>query len=167
MNLSFTKKITSNDKILIDTNVLIFIFCPLNNEENESLISYYSDILEKISTSNATVFTNSLIISEFINTWLRIGSKKNGFTNFKKDYRGSARYKQTMRQIINQLEKYYLMYDVQQLPDGFDNLDYMKIYKSYPEIDFNDLVIALNALQNDCKILTNDGDFKEFQVPLV
>lgn len=164
MNLSFTKIITSSDKILIDTNVLIFIYCPLNNEENDELVSYYSDILEKIYKSKAKVYTNSLIISEFINTWLRIDCKKQGFENFKRDYRCSTRYKTVIKQILKQLNKFYTRFNVYQLDDSFNKFDYKEIYLKFPEIDFNDLIIAKNALQNDCKVLTNDNDFGKFGI---
>lgn len=168
MNLSGLNTFTSADKILIDTNILIYVYCPLNSKNCESFASHYSDTLQKIADAKASVFVNSLVISEFINRWLRLDYEKSGLGGtFKKDYRLSDRYKTTMKTILKELSKFYKHCSVRQLDDSFSIVDFQNKYKSFPESDFNDIIIAENAKINDCKILTQDGDFAQYGVKVI
>lgn len=143
MNLSGLNTFTSADKILIDTNILIYVYCPLNSKNCESF-------------------------ARFINRWLRLDYEKSGLGGtFKKDYRLSDRYKTTMKTILKELSKFYKHCSVRQLGDSFSIVDFQDKYKSFPESDFNDIIIAENAKINDCKILTQDGDFAQYGVKVI
>lgn len=164
MNLSSLNTFNDSDKIIIDANVLIYVYCPLNSSSYDDFISHYTEILEKISKAKASVFVNSLIISEFINRWLRMDFKKSPFASadFKKDYRASERYRNTMRVILSELKKFYRQHKVTNIDDNFSNINFLSHYDKEIQNDFNDIIIAENAISNKCKILTQDGDFSKY-----
>ena len=76
MDLSNLHKFSSSDKIIIDANVLIYVYCPLNGSSSEQFASHYSSLIQKIVEAKASVYVNSLVVSEFINYWLRLDYKK-------------------------------------------------------------------------------------------
>ena len=165
--MSDLNTIKTIDKIIIDANVLIYVFCPLNHRKYELFISHYTDTLNNIKNANASVFVNSLIISEFINRWLRMDFQKTNFTDFKTEYRSGDRYKKTIKSILRELKKFYLNWNVQKLNDNFPNIDIISKYENFPESDFNDIIIAENAITNNCKILTQDNDFSQYGVVVI
>jgi predicted nucleic acid-binding protein len=167
MNLSALNTFKSSDKILVDANVLIYVFCPLNSSHYDNFINHYTDTLQKIANANASVFVNSLIISEFINRWLRMDFQRSGLNNFKQDYRASGRYTKTIKSILRELKKFYTQCNVRTIDDNFSNIDYQNKYAKFLESDFNDIIIAENALSNGCKILTQDRDFTQYGVSII
>lgn len=169
MNLSNLYSFNSKDKILIDANILLFVFCPLSS--NESKIDTYSDMFQSLSDGNSKIFLCSTVISEFINSWLRIDFKKymlneDSSKDFKKDYRVSARYKTVMKQILKQIKKLYDNYNINHINDTFESFDIEQAY-SEKENDFNDLLIAHISSKHDLKILSDDRDFENLNVELI
>lgn len=169
MNLSKLYTFKSTDKVLIDANILIFIFCPLSTYSNK--IDNYSDILEALRDSNSKLFLCSTVVSEFINRWLRMDFDKNiqdnkKTKNFKRDYRGTSRYKTVLNQILKQIEKLYKNYNITQINDNFENFDIQNSYLE-KENDFNDLLICHISNKYDLQILTDDKDFEKLNVKVV
>lgn len=167
MNVSGLHTFQVEDRIVIDANVLIYVYCPLSGKDSEIYISHYSNLLQKLSDAKSSVFVNSLIVSEFINRWLRLDHKKSGLSDFKKDYRSSDRYKITMKTIMQQLKKFYKQCNVKNLDDGFSSIDIQNSYTHFPSSDFNDIVIAENVKNNRCKLLTRDHDFSQYGIELI
>lgn len=169
MNLSGIHKFNSDDKVIVDTNVLMYVYCPLNSKGYESLSSHYSDTLQKLADAKASIFVNSLIVSEFINRWLRLDCRKKGvdLQDFKRVYRSSNDYTNTMRMILKQLKNFYLQCNAQNLDDNFSVFNIQSSYTQFPKSDFNDIIIAENAKINGCKVLTQDGDFAQYGVNVI
>lgn len=167
MNLSSLNTFKDSDKILVDANVLIYVYCPLNSPRYDNFIGHYTDTLQKIHSAKASVYVNSLIISEFINRWLRMDFSKSGLNDFKRDYRTSNRYKGTIKSILRELKKFYTYHNVINLNDEFTQSNFHKMYEDYPESDFNDILIVENAIFNNCKILTQDNDFVKYPVTVI
>lgn len=163
MNLSKLYTFKSTDKVLVDANILIFIFCPLSTYTHK--IDNYSDILESLKNSNSKLFLCSTVISEFINRWLRMDFDKNiqddkKTKKFKQDYRGTVRYETVLKQILKQIEKLYKNYNIVQINDNFESFDIQKSYIDKNN-DFNDLLISHILNKHDLKILTDDKDFEK------
>lgn len=166
MNISSLYKFNSDDRILVDANILLFVFCPLSTSDNK--IDTYTDILETMKVSNSKLYICSTVISEFINRWLRMDFDKNlqdeqKSKNFKKDYRGSGRYKTVLNQILKQIKKLHESYNVEQINDTFSNFDIQTSYAN-KENDFNDLLVAHISKKYDLKILSDDKDFQSLDV---
>jgi len=165
MDISSLYKVDKNTKVLIDTNVLIFVFYPINSNKNK--VDHYSMSLEKLRENNSQIFISSIVISEFINRWLRLDFEKN-FQNddktkkFKKDYRVSDTYKKTIKLILKTIKKIYKNYNIKNIDDCYSSFDIEKRYKDN-YIDFNDLILIHIAEKYNLKILTDDNDINKIK----
>lgn len=160
MDMSSIHKFDKNSKVLIDTNILLFVFYPLNTNQNK--VSKYSVVLEKLRENSSQLFVSSLVISEFINRWLRMDFEKNfqddeRTKEFKKDYRVSDTYKKTINLILKTIKKIYKNYNIKNIDDSYVNFNILDKYKNI-YIDFNDLILIHIAERNNLKILTDDKD---------
>lgn len=166
IDISNIYKINKNDKVFIDTNILIFLFSPDFVSSKKYQIDKYSTIYGKLIENNCELFINSHVVSEFINKCLRIDFEKNfqdekRTQDFKIDYRESARYKETLFLVLKQLKK-FINVNVSQLDDDFMNFSIFDEYKDNEKSDFNDLIIAKNIISKDLKLLSDDGDFNNY-----
>ena len=165
MDMSSLYKIDKTTKILIDTNILIFAFYPLNT--NQDKVSMYTSILGKLKANNNQIFISSSVVSEFVNRWLRLDFEKNFQDDqktkyFKKDYRVSENYKKTITLILKTIKKIYNNYNISNIDDSYVEFDIFDRYKNI-DIDFNDLILMHIAEKNDLKILTDDKDLKNIE----
>jgi len=159
-------KIDKNDRVFIDTNILIFLFSPDFVSSSDYQIDKYANIYSKLLEKKCELFINSHVVSEFINRCLRIDFEKNfqdekKTKNFKKDYRGSSQYKETLSIILKELNK-FMSLNVSQIDDSFSSFDINSEYKENDNSDFNDLIIARNVIDNKLKLLSDDRDFSNY-----
>lgn len=166
IDLSNIYKINKNDCVFIDTNILIFLFSPDFVKSQDYQIDKYSSIYAKLVENNCKLFINSHIVSEFINRCLRIDFEKNvqdtsRSKKFKTDYRGTSAYKKTLTIILKELKK-FMSINVTQINDNFKNFDIQKECKISNSLDFNDLIITRNVIDNKLKLLSDDQDFHNY-----
>lgn len=164
MDVSSVYKIDENEKVFIDANILIFLFSPDFVSSKEYQVDKYSKILELLILNNNELYINSLVISEFINRCLRIDFEKNfqdksRNKDFKREYRDSAKYIQTLRIIKKEIKK-FLKLNVKQIHDSFDRVDILEELDHLDKLDFNDLMIVKSIETYGLKLLSDDGDFK-------
>lgn len=166
MDFSDIYKINKDDKVFIDTNILIFLFSPDFVSSEEYQVDKYSNLYGKLIEKKCELYINSHVVSEFINLCLRIDFNKN-FQNkektkdFKKDYRGTPQYNDTLSMILKQLNK-FMKLNVSQIDDNFSHFDINSEYKKNNNSDFNDLIIARNVIDNKLKLLSDDSDFSDY-----
>lgn len=155
----------SSDVFLFDTNIWIFLFCPLGGaSKNQQQI--YSSFLKSVKSSRSTIFINSLILSEFANTFLKIDfrlwevSRRPEKLIYKRDYVGTSRYKETVKLVTCSINEILRFCD-----KGTDNLNSLgidRILSRFQQIDFNDsYYIELSAFSK-YKIVTDDHDFIKY-----
>lgn len=156
----------SSDIFFFDNNVWMYLFCPLGNY-NINKQKNFSSFLQSVTTSRSTIFINSLILSEFTNRYLRIdfdlwkNENSNYDAEFKKDYVGTTRYQDTVKEIkrnINQILKF-----CEKSSDNFNAVDLDKILEHLSHIDFNDSYYLEFANISNLKIVTDDRDFVSYQ----
>lgn len=92
------------------------------------------------------MFINSLVVSEFINKLLRddfykLKEENPSIEQFKRDYRNTQNYSDTLRFAITELDKFCKMYNVAHINDDFDKINIASLYANGYEFDFNDLMI--------------------------
>jgi predicted nucleic acid-binding protein len=167
IDMSNMYNVNQDDKVFIDTNILIFLFSPDFVSSKEYQIDKYSNIYGKLIENNCELFINSHVVSEFINKCLRIDFEKNfqdeeKTKDFKKDYRESQRYRDTLSLVLKQLEK-FIEINVSQLDDDFKSFNIFEQYEENEKSDFNDLIIAKNVIDNKLKLLSDDGDFNNYE----
>ena len=155
----------SSDTFFFDNNIWMYLFCPLGNY-NISKQKSFSAFLQSITTSRGTIFINSLILSEFSNSYLKMDSKrwkeetKNYDANYKKDYIGTTRYQDTVSEIkrnINEILKF-----CDKSSDNFNAVNLNNIFGHFSHIDFNDSYYLELANIDNLKIVTDDGDFVNY-----
>lgn len=166
IDMSSFYKISQNEKVFIDTNILIYLFSPDFVSSNYDDKERYSKILDLLLEKKAQLYISSVVVSEFINRILRIDYRKHEgeYPDFKKDYRPSEQCKNTLRLILNQLKK--ILKISHKINDDFNGFDVLDWYAkdSNNDLDFNDLHIAYIIDKNNLKLLTNDSDFGNFGI---
>jgi len=118
--------IQASDTYFFDANIWIFLFCPIGNKKRDAQ-KVYSAFYKELIKRDCTIIINSLVLSEFANTYLRIdfklwkGNRNN--LDYKKDFVGSQRYLSTIYDIKNAIKgiKYYSSIS----NDDFDKLEQM------------------------------------------
>jgi predicted nucleic acid-binding protein len=152
----------SSDVFFFDNVVWMYIFCPLGNY-NKKKQKYFSSFLKGIDSSRGTIFTNSLILSEFTNRYLRLDfalwktESGNENAEFKKDFIGTQRYQETIRQVIAALRS--ILSFCEKTPDNFNAIDINNVLTHLEYIDFNDSYFIELATLNNYKFVTDDSDF--------
>lgn len=163
IDVSNIYNIKKEDRVFVDTNILIFLFSPSSIIKSSThQIQKYSAVFAKLLENKCDLYVNSHVVSEFINRCLRDDFNSNfninGDKDYKKDYRGSVEYNTTIRIVLKQLKKF--MATSKHINDDFESFDLSKAYDTTSESDFNDLIIADTVKKNNLKLLTDDNDFK-------
>lgn len=153
-----------NECFLIDTNIWLYLFCPLGNYKTHR-IKPYVDFFDKAVKNGSVFFISSVILSEFINRYLRLeysilnAQQNNVFPDFKKDFRPSQEYK-SVASIIRSTLKQDILKIAKTIDDCFTSLSIDQIVDSIEDIDFNDEYISHLSVHSKLKIVTNDADLK-------
>lgn len=160
----------NNRNIMVDTNVLLYVFGP------ESFTDHYdcSELLNKLISSNAKIYVNQAILSEFVNCSIKnrrkiymeendlkqLDYKGHYDTKIKQyvsGYRDKDDFRETYEHIIDDIKDNMLKLI------NIVSSDKESIFKSLDgchELDLNDSQIIQDAEKNDCIIWTQDKDYK-------
>jgi len=156
----------SSDVFFFDNNIWMYLYCPLGNYQKDKQ-KYYSSFLRSIKTSRSTIFINSLVLSEFANRYLRLdfiqwkNTTSNNSIDYKKDYVGTLRYKETVEEIKLQINQ--MMKICEKSSDNFNSIDLKNVLQHLTLIDFNDSYYIELAKGQNWKIVTDDKDFLTYQ----
>jgi len=165
MNIENLIQIDPNEKIFLDTNILVFLFSPAFVDSKKWQIEKYNQIVSRLLSSGNKMYINSHVVSEFINLCLRMDFNKNfnkdKNKNFKNDYRKSADYTNTLGIILSELKK--ILDITSTVNDDFVSFDILSECKCNQQLDFNDLVIARTVINNNFSLLSDDTDFDYYQ----
>lgn len=157
---------TPNDKLLLDTNIWLFIYGPQKPGNRKTAV--YSEVFAKILAAGSKIFIDVLIVSEFINTYARLKwnvmDKPHG--DFKL-FRKTDDFKPISQEIaadVKQVLKHCL-----RIESGFDALAINDLLDEYAlgETDFNDQIIAALCRNKGLILVTDDGDFRDNEIPVV
>jgi hypothetical protein len=155
----------SSDIFFFDNNIWMFLFCPLGNY-NQNKQKHFSSFFQSIQSLKCGIFINSLVVSEFVNRNLRIDFElwkkdvKNYGADYKKDFVGSERYKDTVIEIQITINK--ILKICEKSSDNFNAIDIKDILLHLEYIDFNDSYYLALAKLSKWKIVTDDGDFIKY-----
>ncbi len=148
-----------SDNFFFDTNIWIYLFCPIGNYKKK-VIKKYDGFLKRACQSKSSVFISALVLSEFFNTWLRLdfNIRKRKCSDFKKDFRNTKLYENQVL-IIEKVVRKHIMQIAQRVNDKFENISLDELFKEIGKSDFNDnYYLTMSNLEN-FKIVTNDSDF--------
>lgn len=129
----------------------------------------YSAAFNSMLTAKSQLFTDVLVISEFVNTYARTKCNTSSApTKGKfKIYRQSEYFKPVAKQIAIAAKKITSMCQV--LESGFSQLQHHSLFASYAtgEFDFNDQVFAELCRNKGLTLVTHDGDFAGQTLPIL
>lgn len=154
---------SSKDIFLFDTNILIHLFYPtMSTAYMVKYESLYADVLKQKSS----LLLPAIQLSEFINRCIRfqfdLYKKINSESlDFKKDYRNTNDYHESMEGILN-IVKQDILPHFTSIDDKFESMkpDSLLLYGfSY---DFNDALLVQIAEQYNAAIVTHDSDFANY-----
>ena len=157
---------TSMDVYFFDNNIWMYIFCPLGNY-NKRRQNAYSSFLQSVNTVGATIFINSLILSEFTNRYLRMDfeqwkeQSRDNRLEFKRDYIGTNRYKNTVNEIKLHIQS--IMRFCEKSSDNFNAIRLDNVLTHLSEIDFNDSYYIELMPKINAKFVSDDGDFLAYK----
>lgn len=159
----------SDDGFFFDTNVWIFLFAPIAGSKKRKQ-KVYSNLFRDILTAKATINVNSMVISEYINTCLRINFRNwestskfipqypNTRADFKRDYRGTEHCKNALVDIESQVKQ--ILEISLKHPDDFNAIDVSSLVENVAS-DFNDSYHVAFCELNNFKIVTDDKDIAD------
>ncbi len=127
----------------------------------------YSAAFNSMLTAKSQLFTDVLVISEFVNTYARTKWKNTAPSNSFKTYRQSEYFKPVAKQIAIAAKKITSMCQV--LESGFSQLQHRSLFASYAtgKFDFNDQIFAKLCLSQGLTLVTHDGDFAGQTLPVL
>ena len=156
-------KISSTDTFFFDNNIWMYLFAPIANSK-KSEQKDYSDFFNSVCTARATIWINSMVLSEFCNSWLRIeyNNWKKEIANvqrfdYKKDFIPSNIYQETIAEIKQTLPN--ILKKTERCTDNFNSINIDNVLKELNNCDFNDSYYIELAKSNNWKIVTHDADF--------
>lgn len=147
------------DEFLFDTNVWIYIIVP-GLSYDQRLEQSYSDFFAKIRNSNAKILTSFLIISEFVNKFLRhefnLYNQKNETNISYREFKSKAEYEKSYKYIIGLVNNVIIKNsELVDIPNEIIDLD-AEVYNYNKNCDLNDNYIVELAKYYECYLVSSD-----------
>lgn len=162
---------SNNTPLIIDTNIWIKIHDSVGSINPRY---DYSDIYEKILIHNVPIFITSAICSEYINV-----AQRNGFTAWGKSNDHNTNHKLSYKQDyrnnplsdfdeVNSTAWSTLTNDILSISTivelKTDDVNAALMLAQNSQVDFNDALIITYAKKHFCSILSDDKDFKDYDL---
>lgn len=146
-----------DDLFILDCNVLMYVFYTYGGYRNK-LMKPYKAFFNKMAVKNESIIITSVLLSEFINSYIRNEYKRYLREN---NYKPTNEYADTIKEIsdivINQL---LALPSVILCKDDITKEDIPGMFLNENTFDFNDRYYGGLARHRKCYIVTNDIDFK-------
>lgn len=153
-----------SDNILLDTNILLKLFYPIDFETTSDK---YETLFHNLLKEKSHLLISSVQISEFINRCIRIqfnlyqNTINDHTLEFKKDYRSTEDYHEKMNAILD-IIKTDIATNFIFIDDGFSHMNHKNIFMYGFSYDFNDSLLAEIARQYRAILITNDADYANY-----
>lgn len=153
-----------SDHVLLDTNILLDLFYPL---DFESTSNKYETLYDHLIKEKSRLLISSIQVSEFINRCIRIqfrlyqNAVKNPALEFKKDYRPTDDYREKMNAILD-IVKTDISNNFTFIDDGFSQMNHKNIFIYGFSYDFNDSLLVEIVRQHKAILVTNDADYANY-----
>ena len=178
---------TSKDKLFLDANIWLYLYCPQGSRD--FWVDIYSDVFDRILDAESQIYIDVLVISEFINTFARqeyelvkdrlelakqecklteqeYESAKLPLRSFK-NFRNTPDFEIIAQGIAAAVKQ--IMNHCSRVESCFTTLEIDALLADYEtgNFDFNDQVITALCKSNGFTLITNDGDFKTQDIPIL
>jgi len=142
------------------------MFGPSSNEF-ECLPGDYSSAFLRAIEAKSKLFTDVLVLSEFINAYARKRWTTSSSNKNFKEFRKSKEFKPIAEEIAYAAKK--ITDRCTLLDSGFSDVQIDDVLTDYAKgkHDFNDQIIAELCRKKKLTLVTNDADFKNYHIPLL
>lgn len=165
---SSSPQLGPDSKVYFDANVWIYLFAPTHQPDDE-MATLYSRLLSKIKKSSADIIIDSTVISEYVNTCLRIECRAKA-KSLEFDYCGLKKFRESHQQWYNEItsEVANHLREILDLPNvvvvdvPFSTMNLRDMVDAFEtdRRDWNDQIIAELCRTNSYVLVTHDADFK-------
>lgn len=156
--------VSPSDSFFFDTNVWLHIYGPMAGSRKGKQ-KVYSQLLKDVISRDAMIFISSIVLSEYINVILRIGFKEWKETSnmpsadYKRDYRPTEHYAETLEDARTQIEEILSIKQVQKRPDDFHTISINTLLKRMNSVcDYNDAYFVWCCEKNSLIFVSDDSD---------
>jgi predicted nucleic acid-binding protein len=158
---------SATDKIFVDANVWIYVYG--QSAPNSEKTRLYSGVLQKMLTAQSSLYTDVLVISEVINSYVRIDWRANfdkTYPNFK-GYRRSTHFLPAAKGAADIARR--ILKETKTVPNGFEGMEVADLLRDFEsgKYDFNDQVIGRLCVCEGLTVLTDDADFAGCSAPIL
>jgi predicted nucleic acid-binding protein len=160
----------SSDLFFFDNSVWMYLLCPIGNH-NFKRQQTYSNFFSSLLSNKSHIYTNSLVLSEFSNRYLRmdfdIEKRKPGnighMINFKRDYLPTSRARSVIQDVKTNMKKIYDF--CQKSSDEFNSINFTNLLALFSHIGFNDSYYAEQSSNKKWILVTDDSDLAGGSLP--
>lgn len=156
----------STDKLFLDANIWLYLYAP--HKPGDPAVQTYSSVFNCILNAKSQIYIDVLVVSEFINAYARKKWKlvARHIKSFKA-FRNSQYFKPVAQDIAADVKQ--IMPHCSQIESGFAVLGIDNLLNDYAtgDFDFNDQVIMELCKSNGLTLITDDGDFKTPEIPIL
>lgn len=154
------------DKLFLDANIWLYLYGP--PKPMSRWRSIYSSVFNRILRAKSRIYIDVLIVSEFINAYARLKWRDTAtHPNTFKAFRSSSDFTPIAEDIVANVE--LMLNYCSKIESGFTTLPINNLLADYisGDFDFNDQVITEICKNNGLVLITNDGDFKTQEIPVL
>ena len=149
--------------IFCDTNFLIFQFADTSPEHK----NLYSSIFLKLMVRMNPLFTDIIVVSEFINRlFVKEAVKRKILPEQRKAFRDTKEGQQTMEKIYSQTKSIFEYPHIKLTNQGWNKKDIVNLL-TVDRCDFNDKLIIEICRNNNLLLLTHDSDFASAPIDIL
>ena len=157
---------TAQDKLFLDANIWLYVYGP--SKPRSYWRSIYASVFNRILRAKSQIYIDVLVVSEFINAYARLKWRDaSSYPNTFKTFRSSSNFKTVAQDIATHVQQ--IMKHCTQIESDFVTLPIDDLLADYisGDFDFNDQVITEICKNNGFTLITNDGDFRTQEIPIL
>ena len=157
---------TAQDKLFLDANIWLYLYGPPKPRSYWRPI--YASVFNRMVKAKSRIYIDLLVVSEFINAYARLKWRDtSSYPNTFKTFRSSSDFKTVAQDIATHVQQ--IMKHCTRIESGFATLRIDDLLNDYAigDLDFNDQVITEICKNNGFTLITNDGDFKTQDIPIL
>ena len=160
--------------IFLDTNIWIYLFCPLSPPK-DFIVREYSRAFNRLIRSKNKLYIDVMILSEFINRYLRLAfyvymgnNNIRSRFDFKKDYKQTGDFEENIR-LISSTIKNKILPHVSVANFNYENRNMEELIDNLKDkmADFNDLHVEKLCKKKGFILLTNDRDYSDSSIDII
>jgi len=152
--------------LLLDANVWLFVYGP--HQPGDRKVAVYSNALKRMLVAESRIYVDVLVVSEFINRYagLKWEIEHEVFPSFK-EFRKSKEFKPLAQEIADAVKR--ALRHCTRIESGFESPAVDSLIDEYSMgcFDFNDQILTALCKEKGLKLVTDDGDFRTREIPIV